>query len=128
MGASIENREPFEDYRLYCGVFSLPDRYFQTKGKGKWLLMNSIGKKLPGEITNHRKIGLSIPWFDHFQNSEYFKENIQTIHLSPIFQTKCFEGVDIKRLSEENLKYGHSKSIFFKMLFLHIWYKEYFKD
>lgn len=127
MGASIENREPFEDYRLYSGVFSLPDKYFQTKGKGKWLLMNSIGKKLPEEITNHRKIGLSIPWFDHFKNSHYFKENMQTIHKSPLFQTKCFEGIDIKKMVEDNLKYSYSKSIFFKMLFLHIWHKEYFK-
>ncbi|MEP1953296.1 MAG: asparagine synthase (glutamine-hydrolyzing), partial [Algoriphagus sp.] len=47
MGASIECRDPFLDPKLLIGTGSLPDDCFTSKGKGKHLLLNSIGKKLP---------------------------------------------------------------------------------
>ena len=127
MGASIENREPFEDHRLLSGAFSLPQQYFSTKGKGKQLLMNSIGSKLPKYITQHRKIGLSIPWDDIMLNHPYFRSHLEKMHLSPFFKMGKMGQIDVKAIVN-NFKEGKKEDyvIMRQLFFLSLWYDTYF--
>lgn len=127
MGASIENREPFEDYRLVIGAFSLPQKYFSTKGKGKQLLMKSIGAKLPDYITQHRKIGLSIPWDDIMLNQPYFRQHLDKMHQSDFFKLGKMGQIDVKSLVNNFIQgskedYALMRQIFF----LSLWYDTYF--
>lgn len=101
MGASIECREPFLDYRLVTGITSLPDSYFSTVGKGKWLSMNTIGKKLPDYIQNHEKIGLAIPWGKYFLENPVFRDHLETMHNSPFFQMGWLAYLDVKKIVAE---------------------------
>ena len=62
MGASIECREPFLDQRLIAGLGSLDDKWLFTGKKGKFILKSAMEKRLPNEILQFRKVGLSTPW------------------------------------------------------------------
>ncbi len=127
MGASIENREPFEDYRILTGAFSLPKKYFSTKGKGKQLLMNTIGAKLPDYITQHRKVGLSIPWDDIMLNQPYFRKHLEKMHLSNFFKLGKMGQIDVKLLVN-NFINGNKEdyALMRQIFFLSLWYDTYF--
>lgn len=128
MGASIECREPFQDFRLVNGVASLPDKYFSSKGKGKYLLINSIGKKLPEYIQKHPKIGMSMPWDEYILGNPILREYLEKMHSSDFFQYSFLKYVDVRGLVErfkQNPKenYGFLKQIFFSSL----WYELNFR-
>jgi asparagine synthase (glutamine-hydrolysing) len=127
MGASIENREPFEDFKLHTGVFSLPDQWFDTKGKGKKILMDSIGKKLPEFITKHRKIGLSIPWNEYMLENYYFKEKFMEMEKSPLFQMGHLNQLDVKKITNQYKNgFKEDHALVHQLFFLSLWYDEYF--
>ncbi|TNF43593.1 MAG: asparagine synthase (glutamine-hydrolyzing) [Cytophagales bacterium] len=124
MGASIECREPFLDYRLVTGLFSLDTKYFSTAGKGKWLSMNTLGKKLPDFIQNHEKVGLAIPWADYFLQNPVFRDHLETMADSPLFQTGWMAYIDVKKAVEDfkkepSVHYPLMRSLFFNSF----WYK-----
>jgi asparagine synthase (glutamine-hydrolysing) len=62
MGASIECRVPFLDYRLVEGVSALPSTAFGAGQQSKPLLRKSLGHRLPESILRHRKWGFGVPW------------------------------------------------------------------
>ena len=67
MGASIECRVPFLDYRLVEGLAALPTSVFFAGRKGKQLLRQAIGDRLPEAVLGHRKWGFGVPWGDYFR-------------------------------------------------------------
>lgn len=72
MGASIECRVPFLDFRLLEGIPALPSSYLLKGKKGKHLLMKTFGKFLPNEVKSFKKLGLSVPW-EKYLDQEPFK-------------------------------------------------------
>jgi len=67
MGASIECRVPFLDYRLVEGLAALPTSGFFAGRKGKKLLRQAIGDRLPESVLGHRKWGFGVPWGNYFR-------------------------------------------------------------
>ena len=67
MGASIECRVPFLDYRLVEGLAALPTSVFFAGRKGKKLLRQAIGDRLPESVLGHRKWGFGVPWGNYFR-------------------------------------------------------------
>ncbi|MFC3415202.1 asparagine synthase (glutamine-hydrolyzing) [Algoriphagus hitonicola] len=129
MGASIECRDPFLDPNLVVGACSLPDSAFSTKGKGKKLIFDTIGQKLPEYITNHPKIGLSVPWYKYFIENEEFRTSLEELPDSPLFKIGLFEALDIHKLVSDFKKnpqenYGLVRQLFFYSL----WYDVQFKN
>ena len=67
MGASIECRVPFLDYRLVEGLAALPTDVL-TRGPGsKGLLRRALGSRLPESIRRHRKWGFAVPWSSYLR-------------------------------------------------------------
>jgi asparagine synthase (glutamine-hydrolysing) len=62
MGASIECRVPFLDYRLVEMLSALPSRAFLNASGNKQLLRSALGRRLPTEVLKHRKWGFGVPW------------------------------------------------------------------
>ena len=127
MGASIECRDPFLDPNLVIGAASLEDQYFDSNGKGKKLLFNSIGKHLPDYITKHPKIGLSVPWNEYFVKQEEFKHHFDQLEKSPLFEADLFQKMNIKKIKsdfvQDNSKnYGLLRQLFF----ISLWHKVHF--
>jgi asparagine synthase (glutamine-hydrolysing) len=128
MGTSIECREPFLDYRLIAGLGTLDDHWLFTGKKGKFILKETMKNKLPEEIINFRKIGLSAPWYSYLTEFQVFKEELVEFSTSPIFEIKFLSNLDGKKIVDELIR-GNSKLMPYIMpiFMLHIWYKNYFK-
>ena len=62
MGASIECRVPFLDYRLVEGLAALPSSALQVGRRGKPLLRSAMGDRLIRAVRRHRKWGFGVPW------------------------------------------------------------------
>lgn len=126
MGASIECREPFLDPRLIVGLGTLENKWMFTGKKGKFILKSVMQDKLPQEILNFKKIGLSAPWGDYLLNSPSFKDELQNFTNSPIFELKYFENINAKKLVE-NLQKGDKKltPYILPLFMMHIWMKNY---
>ena len=128
MGSSIECREPFLDYRLIAGLGSLEDKWLFTGKKGKFILKTTMENKLPKEIIDFKKVGLSAPWYSYLTEYPVFKDELNDFATSPIFEMKFLENLDGKKLVSE-LRNGNTKLMPYIMpiFMLHIWYKNYFK-
>ncbi|MCA6423242.1 MAG: asparagine synthase (glutamine-hydrolyzing) [Flavobacterium sp.] len=128
MGSSIECREPFLDYRLIAGLGSLEDKWLFTGKKGKFILKTTMINKLPKEIIDFRKVGLSAPWYNYLTEYVAFKDELNDFATSPIFEMKFLENLDGKKLVSK-LRNGNTKLMPYIMpiFMLHIWYKNYFK-
>lgn len=129
MGASIECRDPFLDPNLVVGAGSLDDSCFQSKGKGKFLLMNSIAKQLPDYITKHRKVGLSVPWDTLILSMPYLRDILDDLPNSGLFNYKPYCYLDIKGIVDSFKKdpvhyYPTIRQIYFTAW----WYRIHFEN
>jgi asparagine synthase (glutamine-hydrolysing) len=98
MGASIECRVPLLDYRLVEGVASLPSStvFAGHRGKGKHLLRESAGKRVPESVRMGRKWGFATPWKRYLRQSDDLRDLLNEIPRSAPFVSGPF---DKKRLS-----------------------------
>lgn len=126
MGASIECREPFLDPRLIIGLGSLDDKWLFTGKKWKFILKSAMQERLPEEILNFKKVGLSVPWGDYLVKSLGFSDELEYFSKSDLFQIPYFENIDAKKLVL-NLRKGDRKMIPYIMplFMMHIWLKTY---
>lgn len=128
MGASIECRDPFLDPNLVIGVASLEDSWFDTEGKGKKLLFDSIGKHLPDYITKHPKIGLSVPWNEYFLQQDEFASHFHSIEKNPILEHDTFQKLQIRKILHDFQKDGKTNyGLVRQLFFLTLWYKIQFE-
>lgn len=70
MGASIECRVPFLDYRIIESLASLPSSQLIAGRKTKPLLRSALGSRLPQEVLQGRKWGFGVPWRRYFRQNE----------------------------------------------------------
>ncbi|NHM06158.1 asparagine synthase (glutamine-hydrolyzing) [Flavobacterium sp. CYK-4] len=126
MGASIECREPFLDKELLAGLGSLNDSWLFTGKKGKYILKTAMEKRLPYQIQQFRKVGLSTPWSDYLTKSPEFREEMEAFSNSEIFRMPYFEHIDIKKLIER-MQLGDRRMVAYIMplFMLHIWMRYY---
>lgn len=126
MGASIECREPFLDQRLIVGLGTLDDKWLFTGKKGKFILKSVMTNRLPQEILNFRKIGLSAPWGDYLFKSTAFKDEMTSFSKSELFQIPYFENINVQKLIQ-TITNGDKRMIpYILPLFMtHIWLKNY---
>ena len=126
MGASIECREPFLDPRLIIGLGSLEDKWLFAGKKGKYIQKIAMQSRLPNEIIDFRKIGLSAPWGDYITKSPAFKEELYSFSKSELFKMPYFENIQINNLIK-NLQKGDTKMTPYIMplFMMHIWMKNY---
>ena len=126
MGASIECREPFLDPRLIIGLGSLDDKWLFSGKKWKFILKKAMEERLPNEILNFRKVGLSAPWGDYITKSPAFKDELDSFSKSDLFQIPYFEHINIHKLLL-NLQKGDTRMTPYIMplFMMHIWMKTY---
>ena len=62
MGASIECRVPFLDYRLVEGLAGLPSPVLLRGHAAKPLMRTALASRLPESVRRHRKWGFGVPW------------------------------------------------------------------
>jgi asparagine synthase (glutamine-hydrolysing) len=127
MGASIECREPFMDYRLMEGIGTLPDNFLFKGKKNKFLLANTVGKTLPDYIRKFKKMGFSSPWEVYIKTDEFFRHHLFNLEKSDIFKTGIFNKIDIGKCRSEFLEFNQHKALIIQLVFISIWYDGYFR-
>lgn len=127
MGASIECREPFMDYRLMEGIGTLKNNLLFKGKKNKFLLANSIGKSLPVYIKKFNKRGFSAPWAEYIKEDEYFRHHLFNLDKSDIFKIGILNKIQIKKIRDEFINHNYHQSLIIQLIFISIWYDNYFK-
>lgn len=127
MGASIECREPFMDYRLMEGIGTLKDSLLFKGEKNKYLLVNTIGRSLPGFIKKLKKRGFSAPWAEYIKEDDYFRHHLFSLEKSDILKTGIFNKIQIKKIRDEFINYNCHQPLIIQLVFISIWYECYFK-
>lgn len=126
MGASIECREPFLDPRLIIGLGSLEDKWLFAGKKWKFILKKAMQERLPNEILQFKKVGLSAPWGDYITKSTAFKDELESFSKSELFQMPYFEHINIQKLVVNLQKGDNRMTPYIMPLFMmHIWMKSY---
>jgi asparagine synthase (glutamine-hydrolysing) len=124
MGAGIECRVPFLDYRLLEWIPSLPTKLLLRGKKGKNLLFKTMGKYLPEEVRKFRKLGFSVPWKHYINKNDelsYILQNIAKGSLSDLYpQLNNLGCSKIVSLSTE-----FNETLLRQLLMVEIWKNEY---
>jgi asparagine synthase (glutamine-hydrolysing) len=84
MGASIECRVPFLDYRIVEGLAGLPTKLLLRSSETKSLLREALGDRLPPELLSAKKWGFGIPWAQYYRNNPDFKNYISKMGSHPV--------------------------------------------
>jgi asparagine synthase (glutamine-hydrolyzing) len=80
MGASIECRVPFLDYRLVEGLAALPSRHLLGTGwRSKRLLRRSLGDRLPPAVRRARKWGFGVPWAAYLRGIAELRDAVERL-------------------------------------------------
>jgi asparagine synthase (glutamine-hydrolysing) len=126
MAAGIECREPFLDYTIVEGLASLPTEYFVKGKKGKYILYNSVGKHLPEEIRNFKKIGLGVPWDKYLRGQEKYRNILLSVNESEILNYELFQMYDKKKIIDSYLNGDNSNKMLVRFFFfIRLWEIEY---
>jgi asparagine synthase (glutamine-hydrolysing) len=104
MGASIECRVPFLDYRLVEGAARLPDSVLFRLGRGKALQRAAIGDRIPRPLLHARKWGFVVPWVRYLREVPALREQVTALpRRAPVtdgpFDRRQLEGMVQRFLS-----------------------------
>ncbi len=129
MGASIECRVPFLDYRLVENLAAFPTSDFLKGKKGKHLLVSTIGKKLPEEVQKFKKWGFGVPWGKYMREDESLSKTVREMGDSEIFTIGIFKQIPIKEITSKFFDGSNEdETILRQLLMIHIWYQAFYKQ
>ena len=121
MANSIENRNPFLDYRVVDTVFSIDSR-LKVGDTNKYLLKKIASKYIPNQIITRAKKGFNSPFnewlFDEFGNK--LLQDIEKVNK----QTGLFNETYIKLIYNE-AKQNRFKQHFYALWHFSKWYLQY---
>jgi asparagine synthase (glutamine-hydrolysing) len=87
MGASIECREPFLDFRILEWAASVPNSALFQAGIGKYAMRAAYRNLLPTEILAHKKWGFAAPFGQYFRNVPALRAWVQRLSEMEVFET-----------------------------------------
>jgi asparagine synthase (glutamine-hydrolysing) len=124
MGASIECRVPFLDYRLVEISGNLPTSLIFQGGKGKSIIRNRMKKDLPQAIVKHKKWGFGVPWHVYLREVPAFREIVENLpRLEPIVSGP-FNQKNLTNVVGSFLKGDQQQSLLIQQLFLMaVWFQ-----
>jgi len=96
MGASIECRVPFLDYRLVEILAALPSSILLAGRRGKGLLRAAYGSRLPPAVLRHRKWGFGVPWKRYLRQEEELRSRLLDLPHASLLQDSPLELSSIK--------------------------------
>jgi asparagine synthase (glutamine-hydrolysing) len=97
MGASIECRVPFLDYRLVEGLAALPSRHLLGAGwRSKRLLRRSLGHRLPPAVRRARKWGFGVPWAAYLRGIPELRDAVERLPEAEPIRHGPFDAIRIR--------------------------------
>jgi asparagine synthase (glutamine-hydrolysing) len=128
MGASIECRVPFLDYRLIEGLAALPTATLLAgRGSNKQLLRAAVGQRLPQAVLAHRKWGFAVPWRHYLRRIPRLREFVRALPEAQAVQDGPFERARVTKLVQNFLLGDDRAEELVRQLFLiAVWREAYF--
>ena len=124
MGASIECRVPFLDYRLVEGAAALPSSFFTTGGKSKQLLRQSVGHRLPEDVRKHRKWGFGVPWGQYLRQTPQLRSFVAELPCHAPIHDGPFDNRKVKEVISGFLAGAtEHEPIVKQLVMIAIWYQ-----
>jgi asparagine synthase (glutamine-hydrolysing) len=99
MGASIECRVPFLDYRIVERLAELPTRAILGHGQRKAILRRAFADRLPPEVKRHRKWGFGIPWEKYLREQPELRALVQGLGDAEPIRSGPFERALVRNLA-----------------------------
>lgn len=123
MGASVECRVPFLDYRLVEGLAALPSSVVLAGYRNKSVLRRSLGRRLPMAVRLGRKWGFGVPWSKYLREVGELREMVQGLADSEPIHSGPFQLSALRNLAERFLA-GHTEgdALIRQLLMISIWY------
>jgi asparagine synthase (glutamine-hydrolysing) len=103
MGASIECRVPFLDYRLVEGVAALSSRDVFAPFERKHLLRQALGGRLPAAVRKQAKWGFGVPWSRYFRESASMRDRLHALSGDEPVVSGPFERAKVAAMVEQFL-------------------------
>jgi asparagine synthase (glutamine-hydrolysing) len=127
MGASIECRTPFLDFRLVERAASLPTAALIRRGQRKSVLRRALGDRLPQSVLRARKWGFGVPWARYVREVPEIRERVLGLHRSAILEGAGVKRTAIERAARQYVEGDAStEAVVKEMLLLTIWHDAYF--
>jgi len=127
MGASIECRVPFLDYRLVEGLAALPSSILLAGKQSKQLLRQSIGGRLPEAVLRHHKWGFAVPWRHYLRQIPQLRDFVDALPDLKLIQEGPFERAKVKNVVSEFLKgESHNEELIRQLFMIAVWHESYF--
>ena len=99
MGASIECRVPFLDFRLVETLAALPTSELLPDGRGKPLLRDTLGGRLPSALLRRRKWGFGVPWARYLRTLPELRALTADLADSPALVESPFDRRAVARVA-----------------------------
>lgn len=127
MGASIECRVPFLDYRLVEGLAAMPSSTLFSGAGIKPLLRRAVGDRLPASVLRNRKWGFGVPWPRYLGTFAPFRELLEDLQNRELIRRAPFGGDHIKKVVKAFLKGdGRWNALVTGLVMLTVWHESYF--
>jgi asparagine synthase (glutamine-hydrolysing) len=98
MGASIECRVPFLDYRLVETLAAVPSFLLHSRRKSKYILRRSVGARLPQAVLHRRKWGVEAPWNRYLRQIKELRDVVSGLPDISIIRNGPFNLSRIKNM------------------------------
>ncbi len=125
MGASIECRVPFLDYRIVETVGALPTSALTQGGIRKSILRRAAMRRLPVAVQLHKKWGFGIPWTTYFREVPDLRREVERL---PDCEAVVSSPLDRRQLRESVTRFlagdASAFSLVSRLLMISIWHDE----
>ena len=123
MGASIECRVPFLDYRLVETLAALPSSVLLSGTQTKRMLRESARDRLPMSVLRHRKWGFGVPWRDYMRQSEELRDALDRMPDSSLLMDSSADRKKVRQMVEGFFAgNNHSFSLLFQVFMIAEWW------
>jgi asparagine synthase (glutamine-hydrolysing) len=127
MGASIECRVPFLDYRLVEGLAAMPSSVL-LRGQSKQLLRDALGSRLPAPVLAGRKWGFGVPWGEYFRRIPELRERLEGLPDSPVIRESPLDRQLVRETLAQFLKGDRSReAVVTQLMMIGLWHDVYFR-
>jgi asparagine synthase (glutamine-hydrolysing) len=103
MGASIECRVPFLDYRLVEGLGALPSTTLLGGGQGKPLVRRAMADRVPAAVLRNRKWGFTAPWSRYLRQVPALRDAVGRLPRTPPIDDGPFDSSRLRNAVKQYL-------------------------
>ena len=125
MGASIEGRVPFCDFRITEFGNSLDLNFKILKNQKKFILKKVAEKYLPKELIYRKKMGFSTPIYSWFINNKELKDRIDLLRSRNFLEREIVDNSKLEKIIDSKVTENQFLEIIWPLLSYEMWHQRF---